>query len=115
VLETFTLQTFAPHIGETFRLRLPTRGDAEPPAPFDLQVIEATDLSRRGAPPDGPIAVGAPGSRRAPFSIVFRGPPAPVLPQRIYHLEHGEIGALELFLVPVGPDGGGMRFEAVFT
>jgi hypothetical protein len=115
VLESFTLQTFAPHLGETFRLRPPTRPDADPPAPLDLQLIEVTDLGQRGAPPDAPGAAGTPGGHRAPFSIVFRGPPAPVLPQRIYPLEHAGIGVFELLLVPIGPDDGGMRYEAVFT
>jgi hypothetical protein len=115
VLETFTLQTFAPHLGESFRLRLPPRPDADPPAPLDLRLIEATDLSPGGAPRDASGEAGTPGARRAPFSVVFRGPPAPVLPQRIYRLEHGRIGAFELFLVPIGPDGSGMRYEAVFT
>jgi hypothetical protein len=48
---------------------------------------------------------------RAPFSLVFRGGPTPPLPQRIHRVEHAELGALEIFLVPVGPD----RYEAVFT
>jgi hypothetical protein len=115
VLETFVLQTFAPHLGETFHLRLPTRPDADPPTPLDLQLIEVTDLTQRGAPPDAPGAAGTAGDHRAPFSIVLRGPPAPVLPQRIYSLEHAGVGVFQLFLVPIGPDGGGMRYEAVFT
>jgi hypothetical protein len=39
----------------------------------------------------------------------------PVLPQRIYHLEHPEVGGFDLFLVPVGPNAQGMQYEAVFT
>ena len=57
---------------------------------------------------------GQPG-RRAPFSIVFRGPPAPLLPQRIYRLENDELGALEIFLVPVGSNAEATEYEAVFT
>ena len=50
------------------------------------------------------------------FSLVFRGPSTPVFPQRIYRVEHDELEGVELFLVPIGPDGGkdGMRYEAVF-
>jgi hypothetical protein len=33
------------------------------------------------------------------------------LPQRIFRLEHAELGAFELFLVPIGPG----EYEAVFT
>jgi hypothetical protein len=55
------------------------------------------------------------GERRAPFSIVFRGPATPILPQRIYRLEHPAIGSFDLFLVPIGPDERGLRYEAIFT
>jgi hypothetical protein len=54
-------------------------------------------------------------SRRRPFSIVFRGPMTPVLAQRIYDIEHSGLGRVPIFLVPVGPDGEGMRYEAVFN
>ena len=54
--------------------------------------------------------------KREPFSLVFRaGSPQFYLPQRIYRLEHEKLGALELFLVPIGPDENGMRFEAIFN
>jgi hypothetical protein len=46
---------------------------------------------------------------------MFRGPTGPILPQRIYRLRHPVMGELDLFLVPIGPDGEGMRYEAVFT
>ena len=52
---------------------------------------------------------------REPFSVVFRAPATPVLAQMIRRLEHPELGAFELFLVPIGPDDVGMRYEAVFT
>ena len=52
---------------------------------------------------------------RRPFSLIYRGPLTPILPQQIYPVEHPELGTLELFLVPVGPEGGGMQYEAVFT
>ncbi len=59
---------------------------------------------------------------RAPFSIVFHGPLAPVMPQGIYRLEQEEFGVTELFLVPIGPNvpeqagepPSAMRYEAVF-
>jgi hypothetical protein len=52
--------------------------------------------------------------RRA-FSIILRASKEIVLPQRIYRVEHAALGALDLFLVPLGPDQEGMRYEAVFT
>jgi Domain of unknown function (DUF6916) len=105
VLEAFTVGTFADRLGEPFRL---VRDAASPP--LSLELFEATalggDRSAGGAESD---------RQRAPFSIVFRGPAGVLLPQRIYRLEHAALGAFDLFLVPIGPDGRGMRYEAVFA
>jgi hypothetical protein len=37
------------------------------------------------------------------------------LPQQIYLLKHAELGALSLFLVPVGLDEQGARYEAIIN
>ena len=58
---------------------------------------------------------GGPSTRRQPFAILFRGPRQPVLVQRIYKFEGGSMGPLEIFIVPVGPDANGMRYEAIFS
>lgn len=55
------------------------------------------------------------GPRKQPFSLYFRGPRQPVLPQQIYRLDHDRMGTMEVFLVPIGPDGQGMGYEAVFN
>ena len=52
--------------------------------------------------------------RRVPFALVFRGPAGDVLPQGTYHVEHDALGAFDLFLVPIGADADGVRYEAVF-
>ncbi len=49
------------------------------------------------------------------FSAFFSGPRQPYLPQSVYTLEHEQMGAFELFLVPVGNDENGFRYEAVFN
>jgi hypothetical protein len=56
-----------------------------------------------------------PGPREEPFSAYFRGPLNSILPQRIYQVEHDRLGTVEIFLVPIGPDGQGMGYEAVFN
>jgi hypothetical protein len=55
------------------------------------------------------------GRPRTPFSLVFRGPLQPVMPQRTYRIEHADLGELDIFLVPIGRDPQGVRYEAVFT
>jgi hypothetical protein len=49
------------------------------------------------------------------FSAFFRGPSDRYLMQKTYSVEHEEMGAFELFLVPVSRDESGFRYEAVFN
>ncbi len=97
MLKSVTIETFAPRIGEGFRL---SAGDGQA---MDAKLIEAT-----------PLGASAHGGRQ-PFSIVLLGPAAPVWPQRIYRVEHEALDPLDLFLVPVGPRDGGMQYQAIFT
>ena len=49
------------------------------------------------------------------FSVIFRGDKDPVLHQQIYRISNDTLGEMELFIVPIGPDDQGMRYEAVFS
>jgi hypothetical protein len=49
------------------------------------------------------------------FSLLFVAKTGPALPQAIYRLTHPALGALDIFLVPIGPVAGGAGYEAVFT
>lgn len=49
------------------------------------------------------------------FSLFFRGPLTPFFEQATYRLRHEKLGPLDIFLVPVGPDGDGMQYQAVFN
>ncbi len=52
----------------------------------------------------------------APFSVLLRDPGAKASwPQGLYRLTHPEHGDLDLFVVPLGPDGDGMRYEITFN
>src|SRR5690349_8650420 len=100
MLESLTCEMFARHLGETFRVF----ADAE--HYLDVELIEAVEV-----PSSAPPSV----AQRTPFSIIFRGPRAIVLPQQIYRIEQEQLGALEIFLVPIGPDQTGMCYQAIFT
>jgi hypothetical protein len=102
VLDKLTSQDFSPHLNQKFRLC----GDAS--GPLEAELIEVTDL------PGDPADLKG-GTRRQPFSIVLVGPAEPVLQQSIYRIEHEKLGPLDLFLVPIGPNDKGMRYEAVFA
>jgi hypothetical protein len=96
--ETLSIETFAPLLDDDFRVPL----DPHPALELRLAEVAGTGDPAR---PDG----------RVPFSLLFRGPAAPILPQRIYRLEHARLGALDLFLVPLEPDAAGARYEAIFN
>jgi hypothetical protein len=98
-LETFEEADFARCLGTPFELELPSGERVE------LTLVEVTPHPH--LPP-------APGRRRG-FSAVFHSAVAGHLPQAIYGLQHAQLGRLELFLVPIGPRQGRMRYEAVFN
>jgi hypothetical protein len=102
-LGSLTAAAFAEHLATVFRLQT----GAEP---LPLELVEV----QRASYADDPAAVG-PSGRREPFNLLFRGPRSPYARQGTHRLEHDRLGTLEIFLVPVGPDGAGMRYEAVFT
>lgn len=58
---------------------------------------------------------GHPGPGREPFSLTFSGPLEPFLPQATYSFEHELLGALDIFIVPVGRDAESVQYEAVFN
>jgi hypothetical protein len=95
-LDALTFETFMPHRNDTFTVPL-----ADGPLPLALAQVADLGWSRQGA--------------RKAFSLLFLGPPAPLLPQRIYRLEHPAFVLEEIFLVPLGPEAGKMRYEAIFT
>lgn len=100
MLDSLSSTSFSQHINQTFTLHL------EDSKPLELELIEVAEL---GPAPKDP-------HQRHAFSILFGGPSQPVLPQRIYRVEHDTIGTLDIFLVPLGQDRTGrMRYEAVFT
>jgi hypothetical protein len=98
MLDKLTQLDFAPFVNHRFPL-------VESGLTLQLQLLSAETASDRGHQ----------GLSRQPFSLIFRGPREPLLPQRIYSLQHPSLGTLEIFLVPIGPDGSGQRYEAVFS
>lgn len=52
---------------------------------------------------------------RPAFSLLFHGPPEPLLAQGTYRFEHASFGVMEIFIVPLGRDEHGATYEAVFA
>ena len=101
-IDWLTYEHFAGRVGEHFDVASPD-GSGVP-----LVLVEAT----QGSEPGGR---GPEGEERLQFSLVFRAPVTRVWPQGTYPLAHEELGELELFLVPLGADADGVRYEAVFA
>jgi hypothetical protein len=99
MLENLTIGDFAAHLGDRFRIVV------DEATSLEATLVEAQDRGAAATTPEG----------RVPFAIVFLGPPSPILPQRIYRFEHDGIGAIEIFIVPIGRDDDGVRYEAIFT
>ena len=90
--EKLTVNDFAPHLHTHFRVSQPDN--------YELELVEVADHSN---------------AQLEQFSLIFTGIASPWLSQGSYKLVHAQMGECELFLVPIGPDAGGMRYQAVFS
>ncbi len=98
-LEQLQSSDFSLYLNSTFLVRL------EGIEPIELILVSVVEAGPRFKP-----------EARQPFSLYFLGPvSSQYLRQHTYHLEHSEVGEVDLFLVPLGPESGRMRYEAVLT
>lgn len=94
-----TAEDFRQHVGTRFGVRLDT------PRPVELELTEVADYN--------PQASEAANMER--FSLFFQGPGDIMLNQGTFTLEHPSMGELMLFMVPIGRDPEGFRYEVVFN
>lgn len=93
-----TEKEFSQHLNTKFQVKI----DGQ--APIELELIEVKGYL--------PQENEQSGMER--FSIFFQGP-GTYLPQGTYHLEHQQMGELDVFLVPVAGNQNSYRYEAVFN
>lgn len=93
-LAELTIEDFAACVGEAF-------------ATPDGRALRLAVVARLGDP-------GRDG-RRAPFSLTFAEPGGAVYPQGIVRLSCPTLGALDLFVVPLGRDSTETHYEAIVT
>jgi hypothetical protein len=98
LLDTLTSDDFAARVDEPFETSIDG-------APVVLQLVNVDVMDERYSPP---------GARRS-FSLTFHGPTAPLLPQGTYTLGNATLGPLSVFIVPLGPVDGALRYEVVFN
>ena len=96
-LERLTIDDFRGRVGERFPARAQERGLA-----LTLRTVDPL-----------PRPLGDKG--REPFSLEFTDEADDHVPQQTVRVEHPDLGGFELFVVPLGPSGDGMRYEAIFT
>jgi hypothetical protein len=90
---------FSDKVGQPFAID-------EPDAPaIELTLIKAEPLPTYNLPPVS----------RAPFSLIFTTTGDLVLMQRLYALRHAALGALPIFLVPIGKQGDTVSYQAIFN
>ena len=88
---------FSKHVNTKFRVAV------EPPVELELTEVKGY-LSKENEQT---------GMER--FSAFFSGPADRYLQQKTYSVEHEQMGAFEMFLVPVSQDQNHYRYEAVFN
>jgi len=96
---TPTAEDFRQHLGTKFGVRVQT------PRPLELELTEVKDYT--------PLASEPSGMER--FSLYFYGPGDVMLKQGTFTLEHPTMGEVVLFIVPIGLDPQGFRYEVVFN
>lgn len=101
MLDKLQTSDFIQYLNQMFRVHL----DAFGVEPIELELVHVAAAGQRSRP-----------EARQPFSLQFLGPiSSQYLVQHIYPLEHPGLGRLDLFLVPLGPESGRMRYEAIFA
>ena len=99
MLDQMTIEAFQPHVGSSFWAEFPNGAKVELRLTSAAKVMES-EAARLD---------------RQPFSLFFIGPKSYMLQQHIYHITHEQLGAMDIFLVPVGEDAEKYQYEAVFT
>jgi hypothetical protein len=92
-------EDFRPYLNTPFRLQV------NAPKPIDLTLVGVE--SRTGEVNEQQ------GMER--FSVFFLGAPEFLLPQSTYRLAHPEMGEFDVFLVAIGKETEGYRYEAVYN
>jgi hypothetical protein len=92
-----TEQEFSKHLNTKFALSLEDQK-------IDLELVQVKGYL--------PQQIEEQGMER--FSLFFDGPGI-YLPQKVYSVQHEQMGEFDIFLVPISGDDKGFRYEAVFN
>ncbi|HEY2830307.1 MAG TPA: hypothetical protein VGJ88_09340 [Thermoanaerobaculia bacterium] len=100
-ISEFTYETIRPLVGTTFQL---ATADGRS---LDLELVEVVKIMDQHV--DARF-------KRDPFSLHFRGPQQPYMPQSTYAMSHETLGGPHsIFIVPISSGKDGFMYEAVFN
>lgn len=94
-----TEKEFSQHLNTKFRVNV------DAPQPIELELVEVKGYPNKAEEQ----------REMERFSVFFSGPADVQLPQNTYPLVHEQMGEFDLFLVPIGRNEQGFRYEAVFN
>lgn len=100
-ISEFTYEALRPLLGTTFRLE--DRGGGS----IDLELVDVVKMLDKHI--DARM-------KRDAFSLHFRGPQNPYIPQATYLMTHKTLGGPHpIFIVPISKEKDGYMYEAVFN
>lgn len=111
-IATLRAEDFIPHLNGIFCIHFTEAEQANGLPPLvELKLSDVQVLAERVTLSTTP---------RTGFALFFSGPlfgphQQQYLPQRIYPVEHPTLGPMDIFLVPLGPQAGQMRYQAIFN
>jgi hypothetical protein len=97
MLAEFSLATFAPLVGSTFRVSVPAEIEGR-------GIVQLTLAAARGL-----------GQDERCFVLELRGGPGTFVPQGTYRFEQPLLGSFEMFVSPTARSADGFMTEAVFN
>ncbi|RMF80912.1 MAG: hypothetical protein D6737_06545 [Chloroflexi bacterium] len=102
--EALTIDSFEPLINDVFTVTY------DETKTLEMTLIEVKRLSTKRPTTDARL------TEEDAFSLLFETTETGFyLQQAIFKVTHPKLGEQHIFLVPLGPGGGGMHYEAVFS
>lgn len=99
MLDQLTIESFEPHVGESFFAEFPNDTKVE------LRLVQVAKVMESEAAQ----------LKRHPFSLYFIGPKSYLLKQHVYTVTHEKFEPMQIFMVPVGEQNDVYVYEVVFT
>ena len=96
MLDELRREDFEPYIGQRMDVRV---GE-------EIIALEVGSVA--------PIANPSP-RKHPPFALILLARERYMPNQGVFHLAHPKLGEIELFMVPIGPKDGAMRYEVIFN